>query len=87
MSASFVESIDLHFLISFKLVSDDMYIAETTVCEVEKHIWVGWKVDELMQDGRVGYITRYFSQGGKWTNIQESKFSSSFKFFNIHSNW
>ncbi|KAM7541015.1 hypothetical protein Aperf_G00000032348 [Anoplocephala perfoliata] len=45
------------------------YLATVRVCEVESHIWTGFRMDEYMQDDRYAYITVYFSQGGKYTNI------------------
>ncbi len=58
----------------FLPVSEAAYEATTTICDVELHTWVGWRMDDLLGDARLAYYTVYFSQGGQWLHIDESKF-------------
>jgi len=52
-------------------LAEGVFQATAYICEVEKHTWAGWRLDELMKDGRFGYFTVYFSQGDEWTHIGE----------------
>ncbi len=48
--------------------------ATAKICDVEKHVWVGFLVNDYMQDKRYAYVTVYFSHGGSWSGIEQSKF-------------
>lgn len=53
---------------------DGTYLAFARFCDVEDHIWAGFRMDEHMQDYRYAFVTVYFSQGGAFTNINKSWF-------------
>jgi len=54
------------------MIDEGAYEATAEICNVEKHVWAGWRLDNLMEDKRWSYFTVYFSQGGEWTNIADS---------------
>ncbi|VDO05182.1 unnamed protein product [Rodentolepis nana] len=51
---------------------DGTYVGTARVCDVEDHIWAGFRMDEYMKDQRFAYVTVYFSQGGQFTNIEKN---------------
>lgn len=51
-------------------------MATARVCDVEDHVWAGFRMDEYMQDFRYAFVTVYFSQGGQYTNIENSEFAA-----------
>ncbi len=57
--------------------------AMATVCAIENHISAGFLVNEHMQDKRYTYVVVYFSHGGSWSGIENSKLWS----FNIVKPW
>lgn len=52
---------------------DGKYSATARVCDVERHTWVGFRMDQHMEEGRYAYITVYFSHDGTWAGIEESR--------------
>ncbi len=53
--------------------NEGAYRITTQICDVESKIWVGFLMDELMEEARYAFFTAYFSQGGQWLNIDKSK--------------
>ena len=43
------------------------------MCDVESYTWAGFLVNEYMANQRYAYITVYFSQGGKYSDIANSE--------------
>ena len=53
--------------------SNGTFAVTTIVCDVESHTWAGFLVNEYMANQRYAYITVYFSQGGKYSDIANSE--------------
>ena len=53
--------------------SNGTFVVTTIVCDVESHTWAGFLVNEYMANQRYAYITVYFSQGGKYSDIANSE--------------
>ncbi|VUZ51352.1 unnamed protein product [Hymenolepis diminuta] len=51
---------------------DGTYLATARVCDVEDHVWAGFRMDEYMQNSRYAFVTVYFSQGDQYTNIENN---------------
>lgn len=60
----------------YSVIEGGKYVATAQVCEVEKHVSAGFRMDDYMQGGRYAYVMVYFSQGGSWKNIGNSEFFS-----------
>lgn len=53
-------------------VDEGAYQVTATICDVKKHTWMGWRMDQLMQNAGLAYFTVYFSQEDQWLNINKS---------------
>ncbi len=57
------------------ILDEEGFLATAHICDVEKHISVGFGVDEIMTGSRHAYIVVYFSHGGTWSGIEKSECS------------
>ncbi|KAM7540059.1 hypothetical protein Aperf_G00000040984 [Anoplocephala perfoliata] len=48
------------------------YQATARICDVEKHVWAGFLIDDYLQHKFHSYITVYFTQGGTYANIENN---------------
>ncbi len=62
------------WIFRWKLENEGAYRITTQICDVESKVWVGFLMDELMEEARYAFFTAYFSQGGQWLNIEKSEY-------------
>ncbi len=59
--------------------AEGAFTATATVCNVDRHNWAGFRMDDYMQDNRYAFVTVYFSHGDSWSGMESSKaFSVTF---------